>query len=619
MFKKAIAFFVIVAFVASFANAGVKEKNYKLPATSEVYSNDIVIPSKSAAPSAPIVANVTTGPAEGIVVGTTDYDYGWNSGWSRQIQTYDNGKEVHMTWHERDLAAGAAPANRRAQVYTYFNSANPSALVKAYPRPKATGATGFGGVDVIPAGAGAGIAVMVYHTPNQFAIDGGPGQGQFTESAIPSAVVPSAVLDPEITASPDGSTLWYYDSKNRTEYQIAKSTDFGATWTYVDSLYKYAPGYVSAANRKYTYGAIDHPVLVAPNGNLVLFTTLTGKGTAVPVGTSARDSADAIGYYKSTNNGANWTWTPIGYDGDSLVVNGETIYFYFQNFGQHTAVIDNNNKIHAVSTGYGVKVINDSTTSNRFCTLYWTEGQGWKIISALSDMSHPDYDSAFYSDVYNGNGFGFPYPTLAVDDAGTVFAAWSQPVFKNQKLDTTGGFIQYELYWTYKNGGWAKPTKLANSTGALFTVAAPNLAKGTGLERTAHILYLADTARGNAVFDGVNVVQVPWIYRTITYTANVVNSVQQSSVVANNFELGQNYPNPFNPTTNIRYSVPVSGLVTMKVYNAIGQEVATVVNEIQEAGSYVANFDASKLASGMYLYKIQAGNFSSTKKMMLVK
>jgi hypothetical protein len=85
------------------------------------------------------------------------------------------------------------------------------------------------------------------------------------------------------------------------------------------------------------------------------------------------------------------------------------------------------------------------------------------------------------------------------------------------------------------------------------------------------------------------------------------------------YNLSQNYPNPFNPTTIIQYSIPKGSMVTLKVFNLLGQEVATLVNQEQKAGNYTANFNASKLASGVYMYKIQAGSFSLSRKMMLLK
>lgn len=101
---------------------------------------------------------------------------------------------------------------------------------------------------------------------------------------------------------------------------------------------------------------------------------------------------------------------------------------------------------------------------------------------------------------------------------------------------------------------------------------------------------------------------------------NIVTDVRElGNGVPSAFELGQNYPNPFNPSTSIRFSIPVSGMVSLKVYNITGQEVASLVNEVKDAGNYVVNFDASKLTSGIYFYTITSGKFTETKKMLLLK
>ena len=85
------------------------------------------------------------------------------------------------------------------------------------------------------------------------------------------------------------------------------------------------------------------------------------------------------------------------------------------------------------------------------------------------------------------------------------------------------------------------------------------------------------------------------------------------------FALEQNYPNPLNPLTVIRYSLPVGGLVTLKVYNVFGQEIATLVDEMQDAGYKSVNWDATNAPSAVYFYKISAGQFSDVKKMLLIK
>ena len=85
------------------------------------------------------------------------------------------------------------------------------------------------------------------------------------------------------------------------------------------------------------------------------------------------------------------------------------------------------------------------------------------------------------------------------------------------------------------------------------------------------------------------------------------------------YSLEQNYPNPFNPSTTIKYSIPEEGIVKLAVYNMLGEEVATIVNASQKAGRYEVNFNATGLSSGVYVYRIEAANFTASKKLMLMK
>jgi hypothetical protein len=85
------------------------------------------------------------------------------------------------------------------------------------------------------------------------------------------------------------------------------------------------------------------------------------------------------------------------------------------------------------------------------------------------------------------------------------------------------------------------------------------------------------------------------------------------------FSLQQNYPNPFNPSTIIQYELPIGGQVTLNVYDVLGNEVATLVDEEKPAGVYTVNFDGSTLASGIYLYRLHAGSYASTKAMLIIK
>ena len=92
-----------------------------------------------------------------------------------------------------------------------------------------------------------------------------------------------------------------------------------------------------------------------------------------------------------------------------------------------------------------------------------------------------------------------------------------------------------------------------------------------------------------------------------------------TTTLPNSYALDQNFPNPFNPATKINFSIPVEAFVSLDVYNSIGQRVATLVNETKTAGTYEVNFNAANLSSGIYFYKLTSGNFTETKKMILMK
>ena len=119
-----------------------------------------------------------------------------------------------------------------------------------------------------------------------------------------------------------------------------------------------------------------------------------------------------------------------------------------------------------------------------------------------------------------------------------------------------------------------------------------------------------------------------WQLQRATELQRIANAMNAGTLVSvsgrptglpGTFELEQNYPNPFNPSTKIDFTIPTSGPVQLKVYNVLGEEVATLVNETLALGKHSVTFNASKLASGVYLYKITAGSFVSTMKMVLLK
>lgn len=158
-----------------------------------------------------------------------------------------------------------------------------------------------------------------------------------------------------------------------------------------------------------------------------------------------------------------------------------------------------------------------------------------------------------------------------------------------------------------------------------------NIERAEGSGSFSQIAQVA--ANTNSYSDATAQAGVQYQYRVQAYNgsttsgfSNVVNAeiaatgVEEiNNVIPDSYNLSQNYPNPFNPSTQIQFSIPYNEFVSLKVYNALGKEVAELVNQNLSAGNYSVDFNASRLSSGIYFYTITTNNFSVTKKMILVK
>lgn len=124
--------------------------------------------------------------------------------------------------------------------------------------------------------------------------------------------------------------------------------------------------------------------------------------------------------------------------------------------------------------------------------------------------------------------------------------------------------------------------------------------------------------------EGVDTVAIYgfWNWMNIDFIAipnATVLSVDDNSDIPIDYSLSQNFPNPFNPETSIRYSIPEQSHVTIKVFDILGREVTTLVDGEKNVGNYEVKFNSKKISSGIYFYRIQAGDFLSTKKMIVLK
>ena len=214
---------------------------------------------------------------------------------------------------------------------------------------------------------------------------------------------------------------------------------------------------------------------------------------------------------------------------------------------------------------------------------------------------------------------------------------------------TTGTVNTYNLHYNTTSVGLAGGTAMVKSTdgGTTYTtVTSPgtsgniNGIEGNGTDwwaiRSSAVIYrstdggatwtTAHTQTG-AVFQDIDFAVVGgcpkgWAVGNAGGIAKMTTSTGISNYnaeIPSAFDLSQNYPNPFNPTTNIKFSIPQSGLAVLKVYDIVGKEVATLLNEVKTAGNYIVGFNASSLPSGTYFYRLEMNNFTETKKMLLIK
>ena len=174
---------------------------------------------------------------------------------------------------------------------------------------------------------------------------------------------------------------------------------------------------------------------------------------------------------------------------------------------------------------------------------------------------------------------------------------------------------------------WTTATEINNLGFEIERNKYPDFEKGESTSLWEKIGFVEGHGNSNATNDytflDANAPKGLVMYRLKQLDADGAYEYSEMVTVENNiamdFQLMQNYPNPFNPVTTIKYSIPNENNVTIKVYDMLGSEITTLINENKPAGSYEIQFDGSNLASGTYLYKIEAGDFTATKKLMLIK
>lgn len=180
----------------------------------------------------------------------------------------------------------------------------------------------------------------------------------------------------------------------------------------------------------------------------------------------------------------------------------------------------------------------------------------------------------------------------------------------NTEKDLGGYYLYYSMDSTNWNGTGAdqgsSPLLIINKTNLLVT----GLPLTNNLETNYYFTLKAFDQSSN-LSGNSNVLKI--------LIPDSVTSVKDNYEIPKTFNLNQNYPNPFNPETIISYQIPISGYVTLKIYNVLGKEIATLVNETKQPGNYAVRFSGKDLASGIYFYQLQSGSFTQIRKLVLMK
>ena len=272
-------------------------------------------------------------------------------------------------------------------------------------------------------------------------------------------------------------------------------------------------------------------------------------------------------------------------------------------------------KTHIVYEGPGSVVYRDyngTTWSSEYTV--GSEYYSPKISASSNDLY------VIWGGYYDGNGFikyrqydAVPLApsnlTISINASDETVLTWTVNTEPDVRI-INGKYNIYRAETDYN--GNLLPYQLAATINAVNgSIAVNSWIDGDALKSTVRKLYYKITA--------VDINQHESLFSNIVWRFGKLGKTTSQNISNSEYQLFDNYPNPFNPSTKITYSIKEEGLVTLKVFDILGKEIATLVNENKPAGNYEVEFNASLLPSGMYIYKIQSGQFSDVKKMLLTK
>ncbi len=387
-------------------------------------------------------------------------------------------------------------------------------------------------------------------------------------------------------------------------YHVYRTTDGGNSWAVQDTVYTFGLSLYTLNDTTALFSDYGRGIRRTSDGGATWSTVYNtnfsfydikflNASTGFAVG-DANSSGDTSVVAKTTDAGKTWTIISKPYTG--ITSNG---YYDFEGL----SLVDAS---HFWAVSYGASIY------------YSTDGgYSWSFNDSIrvSDSGQPLRDIQFVNadSGWAVGGISGDAVMAQTTDGG---AHWSSSILS---YSFSGGSIE-EIHMINSQKGWFVsksngPSWLAKTTdgGTTWSDQTPASASGsfTGFYSMSVVNDTVAYAVGN-VYPNIS-----YVYKTTSGGVTAVENTSSGKITK--FYLAQNYPNPFNPTTLIKYQMPKDGFVTIKLYDILGREVKTLVNEYQTAGSYDINFNAEDLASGVYIYQMRAGDFLSSKKLVLMK
>lgn len=429
----------------------------------------------------------------------------------------------------------------------------------------------------------------------------------------------------------NGNTVWACGSGGT----IIKSDNFGDSWEILTNIPSTALYDIQAFENGVVYATgFDGLFLKSVDNGINWTPSYVSAGLATPnvqdfyfIDENTGFAAHSYGMVSKTTNGGE-SWSAIISDTINASTSQYGVYFVNENFGFSVGKMSNSlDMINKTTDGGTTWELTLNLVGNTFRHVgFYDENKGVVVGEDLTSVYTTDGGENWTNSTFNSFNPNNPAPDLRKVEfisENRVIAVGSESVFESNDGGATWDFVSVEgldvvltgLTFTNESTGWTTGTK-------------------SGAERKVQMFKTEDGGRTWSDVTDTQVIDQDvivygisaynndlWVcgYSSTIYTNAIITSLENEYEGVSNFNLSQNYPNPFNPSTVIEFSLDKSSMVSLKVYDVIGREVATLVNGELNNGVYKYTFNALGLSSGIYFYTIKTNSDIETRKMILMK